>query len=93
MQLLHNIERHPPRIPPDLNLSVHCRRLLSGLLKRNPVERISFEEFFSDPWLTSGGPAAGLGPADVAVERSAGSGTRGAPAGENRLVMLAMQQH
>ena len=84
VELLHNIERKPPRFPTDLNLSHSCRRLLSGLLKRDPVERISFEEFFSHPWLMApvGAPVAGPGPADLGVERSAGSGTSlRAPAG------------
>jgi len=85
VQLLHNIEHQAPRIPTDLNLSISCRRLLAGLLKRNPVERLSFEEFFGHPWLaaSAGGPIAGPAPADVGVERSAGSGTspRTAPAG------------
>jgi hypothetical protein len=93
VELLRNIERSPPRIPTDLNLSPACRRLLSGLLKRNPVERISFEEFFSDPWLTTAvGPLASPGAADIAVERSAGSGTR--PAGRlDGAVQGAMAMH
>lgn len=51
VQLLRNIEKHVPRIPTNLQLSPPCRNLLAMLLKKNPVERISFEEFFSHPWL------------------------------------------
>ncbi len=75
MQLLRNIEQQAPRIPVDLNLSANCRRLLAGLLKRNPVERISFEEFFAHPWLAAAAaPAASPGAPDTALEPSAGSG-------------------
>ena len=35
-----------------MQLSTPCKELLRGLLRRNPVERISFEEFFSHSFLT-----------------------------------------
>lgn len=35
-------------------LSSACTSLLHGLLRRNPVERLTFEEFFSHPFLRSG---------------------------------------
>eukprot|EP01095_Lingulamoeba_sp_RSL-Kostka_P007097 TRINITY_DN2239_c2_g2_i2.p1 TRINITY_DN2239_c2_g2~~TRINITY_DN2239_c2_g2_i2.p1 ORF type:complete len:665 (+),score=211.62 TRINITY_DN2239_c2_g2_i2:118-2112(+) len=37
-------------IPMTRKLSNSCRDLLSGLLKKNPEERISWEEFFNHPW-------------------------------------------
>ena len=55
-------------------LLLHCRDLIYSLLKRNPVERISFEEFFSHPFLgLRGGPVASMmmsrvcNPADAAA--------------------------
>ena len=33
-------------------LSRECVSILRGLLRRNPVERMSFEEFFDHPFLT-----------------------------------------
>mmetsp|Transcript_12655 Transcript_12655/g.38155 ORF Transcript_12655/g.38155 Transcript_12655/m.38155 type:complete len:886 (-) Transcript_12655:954-3611(-) len=54
--LLRNIESRTPRIPSELHLSSACRRLLAGLLKRNPVERMSFEEFFQHAWLAGDCP-------------------------------------
>ena len=35
-------------------LSRECVSILRGLLRRNPVERMSFEEFFDHPFLTGG---------------------------------------
>lgn len=45
VQLLRNIERSEARVPEYLaiQLSRHCTGLISMLLQRNPVERISFE--------------------------------------------------
>jgi len=40
------IKREALQLPPDVSLSSSCIRLLKGLLKRNPLERISFEDFF-----------------------------------------------
>ena len=53
--LLHNIERHEAKIPDQIakHLSSACIDLIYSLLKRNPVQRISFEEFFSHPFLAS----------------------------------------
>ncbi len=69
VQLLRNIERAEARIPAELRLSPACTALLRGLLQRNPVERISFEEFFSHEFLVS--PAAS--PASAAPTTSDGS--------------------
>ena len=45
VQLLRNIERNEARIPDQVaaQLSRCCAGLIHQLLKRNPVERISFE--------------------------------------------------
>lgn len=66
IQLLRNIEASEARLPEHIasRLSPACRGLLGRLLQRNPVERITFEEFFSHPFLTGdghGGSGWGLG--------------------------------
>ena len=35
-----------------VNVSENCKGLISGLLKKNPIERIGFEEFFLHPFLS-----------------------------------------
>lgn len=54
VQLLRNIERNDAKLPDQVaaRLSAPCISLLGRLLRRNPVERISFEELFSHPFLT-----------------------------------------
>eukprot|EP00798_Chlamydomonas_sp_ICE-L_P022284 gene22284-29361_t len=51
LQLLQNIERYEAKIPDHIavKLSAPCIQLVHQLLRRNPVERISFEEFFVHP--------------------------------------------
>ncbi|KAL4227286.1 Serine/threonine-protein kinase ulk3 [Mactra antiquata] len=41
----------PIELPYGVEVSDHCRALLLGLLKRNPDQRMSFEEFFEHPFL------------------------------------------
>jgi serine/threonine protein kinase len=63
--LLRAIERTEAAVPEALarSLSASCVAMLHGLLRRNPVERMSFEEFFSHPFLRSGaGPVSGGAP-------------------------------
>lgn len=50
VELLRKIERGEDRIkfPEEVYLSDSMKRLIRGLLKRNPVERISFENFFNN---------------------------------------------
>lgn len=50
VELLRKIERGEDRIkfPEEVYLSDSMKRLIRGLLKRNPVERISFENFFGN---------------------------------------------
>lgn len=57
MQLLRNIERSEARLPEALRatLSSPCQALIGRLLKRNPVERMTFEEFFAHPFLMNEG--------------------------------------
>lgn len=50
VELLRKIERGEDRIkfPEEVVLSDSMKKLIRGLLKRNPVERISFGDFFSN---------------------------------------------
>lgn len=54
MELLQNIQRNDVSIPIKVrqNLSDICQSLIFALLRRNPVERISFEEFFNHPFIS-----------------------------------------
>jgi serine/threonine protein kinase len=51
IELLKNIETKEYRIPDDMKITEDADRLLKGLLQRNPLLRISFEEFFSHNYL------------------------------------------
>lgn len=62
IQLLRIIERAPQIVFPDtvfvseadrehpVVISEECRRLLLGLLQKNPEERLSFDQFFTHPF-------------------------------------------
>ncbi|KAL2533787.1 Protein kinase superfamily protein [Abeliophyllum distichum] len=54
IQLLQNIVKSTElQFPPDVkNLNPHCIDLCRKLLRRNPVERLTFEEFFNHPYLS-----------------------------------------
>ncbi|KAH0720850.1 hypothetical protein KY290_005839 [Solanum tuberosum] len=58
IQLLQNIMRSTKlQFPLDAkNLSPHCIDLCQKLLRRNPVERLTFEEFFNHPFLAQKQP-------------------------------------
>ena len=51
VDLLRKIEQGEDRIkfPPEVLLSDDIKKLIRGLLKRNPVERMPFENFFASP--------------------------------------------
>ncbi len=68
VQLLRNIERAEAALPAAVAgaLSPRCRALLHGLLRRNPLERISFEEFFAHAFLAGPGDGAAAAAADGA---------------------------
>ncbi|KAG6643284.1 hypothetical protein CIPAW_09G199700 [Carya illinoinensis] len=62
IQLLQNIMKsNELQFPPDIDLSSDCKDLCQKLLRRNPVERLTFEEFFNHPYLSQRQPAASLG--------------------------------
>ncbi|GLT92603.1 hypothetical protein SLE2022_104340 [Rubroshorea leprosula] len=58
IQLLQNIVRSTElNFPIDnKDLSPYCKDLCQKLLRRNPVERLTFEEFFNHPFLSQGQP-------------------------------------
>lgn len=58
IQLLNNIIKSTElHFPVEFkNLSSDCRDLCQKLLRRNPVERLTFEEFFNHPFLSPGQP-------------------------------------
>ena len=55
MALLREIRSRDPVIPSELGacISYKCKSLIYKLLRRNPVERMSFEEFFSHPFIAA----------------------------------------
>ncbi|DBB04526.1 TPA: hypothetical protein ACH3X1_012614 [Trebouxia sp. C0004] len=65
--LLQNIERTEARIPATIakHLSPACIELVYSLLERNPVQRISFEEFFNHPFLAATAPLSATIPGDA----------------------------
>ncbi|KAI3447719.1 hypothetical protein Pfo_004384 [Paulownia fortunei] len=62
IQLLQNIIKSGElQFPPEAkDLSPHCLDLCRKLLRRNPVERLTFEEFFNHPYLSDRQPAESL---------------------------------
>ncbi|KAH9736181.1 serine/threonine-protein kinase ATG1c [Citrus sinensis] len=58
VQLLQNIVKATElHFPPDAKiLSADCKDLCQKLLRRNPVERLTFEEFFNHPFLSQTQP-------------------------------------
>ncbi|KAH0458551.1 hypothetical protein IEQ34_013866 [Dendrobium chrysotoxum] len=61
IQLLQNIVKsNDLRFPSESNLSYHCIDLCKKLLRRNPVERLTFEEFFNHQFLSQSKPDESL---------------------------------
>ncbi|KAL8517484.1 hypothetical protein ACS0TY_015654 [Phlomoides rotata] len=57
IQLLQNIIKATElQFPPEANLSLDCINLCKNLLRRNPVERLTFEEFFNHPFISQRQP-------------------------------------
>jgi serine/threonine protein kinase len=51
--LMRQIEKNSIKLPEDIHISVDCKDLLFKLLKKDPEDRITWEEFFNHPWLKS----------------------------------------
>ncbi|KNC54896.1 ULK/ULK protein kinase [Thecamonas trahens ATCC 50062] len=90
IELLRKMQRAPPPIPRAAKISSTSRYLIqSCLLIVNPAKRISFDEFFTHPYVTYKGPialgAAGTGagadPAAAATPPPAAAATAAALAG------------
>ena len=65
VQLLRNIERSEARLPDAVaaRLSPQCLSLITHLLQRNPVERLTFDDFFRHPFLAgAASPCRGVVP-------------------------------
>lgn len=57
VDLVNQLEKKIARLPSSLNISKGCQDLLYSLLQSNEAERISWEDFFSHPWLIGPSPA------------------------------------
>jgi hypothetical protein len=77
--LLRAIRQREARLPPGLaaGLGAPCRLLVHALLRRNPVERISFEEFFAQPFLRAHDERAGAPSLELQGAEGAGGGGGG----------------
>tara|TARA_B100000768_G_C11269367_1_gene372645 strand:- start:827 stop:2182 length:1356 start_codon:yes stop_codon:yes gene_type:complete len=49
--LVKNIEKKSIILPSNIILTDECKDLLFKLLKKNPIERIKWEDFFSHKWI------------------------------------------
>ena len=55
IELLRNVEANKiAKIPNGLRFSAECANVLRGLLRQDQIQRISFQEFFSSPFVMSG---------------------------------------
>tara|TARA_B110000261_G_C13080229_1_gene355655 strand:+ start:1258 stop:2493 length:1236 start_codon:yes stop_codon:yes gene_type:complete len=50
-ELIRKIEHDKVKIPSKFKLSINCKNLLFSLLEKDPLKRISWEDFFSHPLL------------------------------------------
>jgi len=50
-ELIMKLEKNQIRMPCSVKLSPECHHLLVSLLQKNPNQRISFQDFFSHPFL------------------------------------------
>jgi len=50
-ELIQKINKHSISIPSQFNISVNCKDILSKLLIKDPKKRISWEKFFSHPFV------------------------------------------
>ncbi|KAF2074065.1 hypothetical protein CYY_004634 [Polysphondylium violaceum] len=55
--LILQLDKKTVRLPSSLAISKGCQDLLFSLLQSNEMERISWEDFFSHPWLIGQSPA------------------------------------
>jgi serine/threonine-protein kinase ULK/ATG1 len=65
--LAANIRNNPVKFPSDYTISEHSKNLLLALLKRDPFERIGWEEFFAHPYFTKSPTSQNLSSAHFSV--------------------------
>ena len=53
IDLIGKIENSEIKIPEEFKISSLCQDLLKGLLKKNPKERITWDEFFDHEWFST----------------------------------------
>ena len=51
IELLKNIERSKVKFPKNINISNECKDLLIRLLRKNPMKRLNWQQFFQHQWL------------------------------------------
>jgi serine/threonine protein kinase len=49
-QLQHMVQSQPVRFPRSVRVSMPCRKLLAGLLRKDPRDRIEWDAFLENPW-------------------------------------------
>lgn len=52
-ELIRKIENEDVRIPNKFSISIGCKNLLFGLLEKDPIKRISWDDFFTHPIFTN----------------------------------------
>ena len=72
VQLLKNIEATADALTPPPHVTPACASLITALLRRNPLARLSFDEFFAHPFLHQAPPAAAAASSGAAAAPSAG---------------------
>lgn len=84
IQLLQNIiKSNELRFPPDNNLSYDCIDLCQKLLRRNPVERLTFEEFFNHQFLYQQQPEESLSRTSSDMRDALAESSPARPSGES----------
>ena len=88
VELLRKIEKADDKLkfPDDVDVPRDMRNMIRALLKRNPVERISFKDFFESPVIT--GDIPGLYPEDTSppsMKEDAKEGRRASLVGPERI--------
>lgn len=91
VELLRKIERGEDKIkfPEDNEASDDIKKLIRGLLKRNPVERITFKDFFDN--IVIQGEIPGLASEDRPAERRRSADADAAAADQARLTRAARE--
>jgi serine/threonine-protein kinase ULK2 len=70
VELISKIDKNNDKIryPEGLKIGDDMKTVIAALLKRNPTERISYDNFFNDPIISEPIPSAMLSPEDIPHE-------------------------